>query len=46
MNDHDISFENLPNAVAFLINEVGDLKLLLTKEHTTVTIPSKNTDRY
>lgn len=41
MNDHDISFENLPNAVAFLINEVGDLKLLLIKENATVTIPSK-----
>lgn len=41
MDDHDISFDNLPKAVAYLIKEVGDLKSLLSKENTVVPSPTK-----
>ncbi|AZA75142.1 helix-turn-helix domain-containing protein [Chryseobacterium indoltheticum] len=41
MDDHDISFNNLPQAVAYLIKEVGDLKLLLKKENTVGASPTK-----
>lgn len=41
MDDHDISFDNLPKAVAYLIKEVGDLKSLLSKENIVGPSPSK-----
>lgn len=40
MNVNEISFENLPKAVAHLVNEVEELKLLVEKGQATV-LPQK-----
>ena len=40
MNVNEISFENLPKAVAHLVSEVEELKLLVEKGQTTI-LPQK-----
>jgi excisionase family DNA binding protein len=40
MNVNEISFENLPKAVAHLVNEVEKLKLLVEKGQTSI-LPQK-----
>lgn len=37
MDLQDISFDNLPKAVAFLITELAEIKLLVTKEDVSQT---------
>jgi excisionase family DNA binding protein len=37
MDINEISFENLPKAVAHLVNEVTKIKLLVERGHTPVT---------
>ncbi len=41
MDSNDITFDNLPKAVAYLIKEIADLKSLLSKEDTVLTNASK-----
>jgi len=40
MDVNDISFENLPKAVAHLVSEIAEIKLLVEKERTPV-VPQK-----
>lgn len=40
MDIQDISFENLPKAVAFLIQELAEIKVLVTKDKVVI-IPKK-----
>lgn len=36
MDQQDISFENLPKAVAFLIRELAEIKVLVTKDEVAI----------
>ena len=40
MDVNDISFENLPKAVAHLVSEIAEIKLLVEKERTP-SVPQK-----
>ena len=40
MDTNEISFENLPKAVAYLVNEVAEIKSLVAKGQTSV-VPQK-----
>ncbi len=41
MNANEISFENLPKAVAHLVNEVAEIKSLMAKEHKPLNPPKR-----
>lgn len=41
METNEISFENLPKAVAHLVNEVAEIKTLVEKGQTPAVIPKR-----
>lgn len=41
MNVNEISFENLPKAVAHLVNELAEIKSLVAKSQTTIATTQK-----
>ena len=41
MDVHEISFENLPKAVAHLVSELAEIKFLVEKGQQTPVVPQK-----
>lgn len=42
MDVNEISFENLPKAVAHLVNELAEIKFLVTQSQTTIAPTKKH----